>query len=87
MQVVMQVAPDWLLEQLYSSFLRGSLAALATHPLSNFGVQAYLSALQTSQQVPITPFHNALSLSGPGLLQTEGHSKSSWLKQFSEHCI
>lgn len=49
----MQVVPEWLLEQLYSSFLRGSLATLAMHPLGNFGVQAYLSALQTPQQVPI----------------------------------
>ena len=47
----MQVVPDWLLDQLYVSFLRGSLAALAMHPLGNFGVQAYLSALQTPQQV------------------------------------
>ena len=49
----MQTVPEWLLEQLYSSFLRGSLANLAMHPLGNFGVQAYLSALQTPQQVPL----------------------------------
>ena len=48
----MQVAPEWLLDQLHVSFLRGSLAALAMHPSGNFGVQAYLSALQTPQQVP-----------------------------------
>ena len=47
----MQVVPAWLLDQLYVCFLRGSLATLAMHPLGNFGVQAYLSALQTPQQV------------------------------------
>ncbi len=54
LQVVMQVVPEWMLEQLYTGFLRGSLATLAMHPLGNFGVQAYLSALQTPQQVLIT---------------------------------
>ena len=51
----MQVAPEWLLDQLHVSFLRGSLAALAMHPSGNFGVQAYLSALQTPQQVLLLP--------------------------------
>ena len=50
----MQVVPEWMLEQLYTSFLRGSLATLAMHPLGNFGVQAYLSALQTPQQVRLS---------------------------------
>ena len=49
----MQVLPEGLLEQLHSSCLRGSLAALAMHPSANFGVQAFLAALHTSQQVPI----------------------------------
>ena len=48
----MQILPDDFLEQLHSSCLRGSLAALAMHPSANFGVQAYLAALHTSQQVP-----------------------------------
>ena len=48
----MQVLPEGLLEQLHSSCLRGSLAALAMHPSANFGVQAFLAALHTSQQVP-----------------------------------
>lgn len=58
-QVVMQVAPEALLDQLHSRFLRGSLAALAMHPSSNFGVQAFLSALQTPQQVPSRHPHAA----------------------------
>ena len=49
----MQILPEGLLEQLHSSCLRGSLAALAMHPSANFGVQAFLAALHTSQQVPI----------------------------------
>lgn len=49
----MQVLPEGLLEQLHSSCLRGSLAALAMHPSANFGVQAFLAVLHTSQQVPI----------------------------------
>ena len=52
MQVVMQILPEGLLEQLHSSCLRGSLAALAMHPSANFGVQAFLAALHTPQQVP-----------------------------------
>ena len=49
----MQVLPEGLLEQLHSSCLRGSLASLAMHPSANFGVQAFLAAMHTSQQVPI----------------------------------
>lgn len=53
LQVVMEVAPEYMLEQIHHNFLRGSLATLAMHPCANYSVQAYLAALQTPQQVPI----------------------------------
>lgn len=51
LQVVMRVAPDRLLADVYQRFLRGVLARLAMHPSANFVVQAYLAALHGAQQV------------------------------------
>ncbi|BDA51149.1 Nucleolar protein 9 [Coccomyxa sp. Obi] len=51
LEVMMRVAPERLLADVYQRFLRGSLARLAMHPSANFVVQAYLAALQCSQQV------------------------------------
>ena len=78
MQVVLQVVPEWMLEQLYTSFLRGSLATLAMHPLGNFGVQAYLSALQTPQQVrPCCLGYSALGIITLRGLKCIQHSRLS----------
>ncbi|BDA51236.1 Nucleolar protein 9 [Coccomyxa sp. Obi] len=51
LEVMMRVAPERLLADVYQRFLRGSLARLAMHPSANFVVQAYLAALHGSQQV------------------------------------
>ncbi len=47
----MRVAPQPMLAELHSRFLRGSLASLAAHACANFVVQAYLAALASPQQV------------------------------------
>ena len=44
LQVIFAVAPQPLLEEFYSSFLSGDLAALASHPSANFALQAFQAA-------------------------------------------
>ena len=48
MQVIFSVAPQPLLEEFYSSFLEGDLAALALHASANFALQAFLAAANRS---------------------------------------
>lgn len=49
-QVVISVAPEELLDELDTRFLRGELAALAAHPCANFVVQALAGAAARPQQ-------------------------------------
>ncbi|KAK9812727.1 hypothetical protein WJX72_002737 [[Myrmecia] bisecta] len=51
MEVVFQVAPPALLDDLYARVLKGSLAGLALHPSANFVVQAAAAAATKTPQV------------------------------------
>ena len=59
-QVILEVAPETLYNEIFTKVFRNSLFELSSHPCGNFAVQALVSHARCQGQVRVLAFYSIL---------------------------